>query len=179
MATVDAKYVLAVGDRLSYRIVEDEEPPKSLVVADSGELEVPLLGRVIAAGKTCHVLAEALKSELEKQYYFHATVVIAVDTMARSRGKIYLVGPVRATGPLELPSDEVLTLSKAILRAGGFTEYADQRRVKVTRKSATAPDTNENLTINVEDILEKGKTQSDVPLEAGDLVYIPERMIRF
>ena len=126
MDALDDKHQLAIGDRLSFRIVEDEENPKELVVTDSGELEVPYLGRFPAVGKSCKELAWALKGELEKEYYYQATVIVAVDLMAKSRGKVYLAGAVRLPGPHEIPSDEELTVSKAILRAGGFADFADK-----------------------------------------------------
>lgn len=179
MAALDDKYTLAIGDRLSFRIVEDEEDPKPLVVTDSGDLEVPHLGRFPVVGLTCKELGRALKVELEKEYYYQATVIVAVDFMTKSRGKVYLVGPVRMPGPLDIPSDEVLTLSKAILRAGGFTDYADQRNVKVTRRSPVPGTKDQTFTVNVENILVKGQTGADLPLQAGDLIYVPERMIRF
>lgn len=178
MDALDDKHRLAIGDRLSFRIVEDEEDPKPLFVTDSGDLEVPYLGRFPAVERTCKELARALKAELEKEYYYQATVIVAVDLMARSRGKVYLVGPVRAPGPQEIPSDEVLTLSKAILRAGGFNDFANKHKVKVTRKIAGAG-TEKTFTIDVAEVLEKGRTESDLPLEPGDLIYVPERLIRF
>ncbi len=178
MAALDEKHVLAIGDRLSFRIVEDEEDPRALLVTDSGELEVPHVGRFPAAGKSCKELAMALKAELEKEYYYRATVIIAVDAKARSRGKIYIVGPVRIPGPQEIPSDEVLTVSKAILRAGGFTEFADKKSVKITRKSEVGG-ADQSFTVNVGEILERGRTETDLALRPGDLVYIEERMIRF
>jgi protein involved in polysaccharide export with SLBB domain len=177
MDALDADHTLAIGDRLSFRIVEDEEDPKPLIVTDSGELECPYIGRFPAVGKPCRDLARALKTELEKDYYFQATVIIAVDVMAKSRGKVYLVGPVRAPGPLEVPSDEVFTLSKAILRAGGFTDFADKKSVRVTRKTTNGLE--QVFKVNVADILDKGKTATDMRLEAGDLIVIPERTIRF
>jgi polysaccharide biosynthesis/export protein len=179
MDALDDKYRLAVGDRLSFRIQEDEEDPKPLFVTDSGDLEVPYIGRFPALGKTCKELARALKAELEKEYYYQATVIVAVDIMTKSRGKVYLVGPVRMPGPQEIPSDEVLTLSKAILRAGGFNDYADRRNVKVTRKGTGPAGENRTFLVDVTAILEKGQTDTDLPLEPGDLIYIPERLIRF
>ncbi len=179
MEALDDKHILAIGDRLSFRIEEDQEGPKPLVVADSGELEVPYLGRFPAENKTCKQLARELKTALEKEYYYQATVIIAVDLMAKSRGKVYLVGPVRIPGPQEIPSDEVLTLSKAILRAGGFTDFADKKNVKITRRGALGGSEKQTLLVNVAQILEKGKTEQDVPLQPGDLIYIPERTIRF
>jgi len=179
MDALDDQHKLAIGDRLSFRIVEDEEDPKSLIVTDSGDLEVPYIGRFPAVGKSCKELAYALKAELEKEYYYQATVIVAVDAMTRSRGKVYLVGPVRMPGPQEIPSDEVLTLSKAILRAGGFGDYADKHKVRVTRKGDAAGGQDQTFTVDVAEILEKGKTESDLPLKPGDLIYVPERLIRF
>jgi protein involved in polysaccharide export with SLBB domain len=99
--------------------------------------------------------------------------------MARSRGRVYLVGPVRLPGPQEIPSDEVLTISKAILRAGGFTEFADKKTVKITRKSSETGGQDQTFTVNVGEILERGRTEADLPLQPGDLIYIQERMFRF
>jgi protein involved in polysaccharide export with SLBB domain len=185
MDALDEKHRLAIGDKLSFRILEDlDDPreslePKPLFVTDSGDIEIPYLGRVPAENKTCKQLAGEIKTALEKEYYFQATVILAVDFMTKSRGRVYLVGPVRVPGPQEIPSDEVLTLSKAILRAGGFSDYADKHKVRVTRKGAAAGGQDQVLTVDVGEILEKGKTESDLPLQPGDLIYVPERLIRF
>lgn len=179
MESLDEKYRLAIGDRLSFRIIEDEEDPKPLFVTDSGELEVPYIGRFRGVGKTCRELARALKVELEKEYYHRATVIIAVDLMARSRGKIYFAGAVRVPNPIDMPADETLTVSKAILRAGGFSDFADKRNVKVNRKAATPDGQDKTFKINVEEILEKGKTEFDLPLLPDDLIVVPEKLIRF
>jgi polysaccharide export outer membrane protein len=177
MDALDDKHILAIGDVLSFRIVEDEEERKTLIVTDSGELEVPYIGRFPAENRTCKQLARELKAALEKEYYYQATVIIAVDLMAKSRGRVYLVGPVREPGPQEIPSDEIFTLSKAILRAGGFTDFADRKNVKVTRQEGGAD--KQTFTVDVSQILDKGKTENDLALHPGDLIYIPERMIRF
>ena len=179
MDALDDTYRLAIGDRISFRIEEDEDDPQELTVTDSGDLEVPYIGRFPAAGKTCKELARALKVELEKEYYYRATVIIAVDSMTKSRGIVYLVGAVRAPGPENIPSDEVFTVSKAVLRAGGFTDYADKRNVKITRKGSTPGAADQTLTVDVGEILEKGKIGSDLTLQPGDLIFIPERLVHF
>lgn len=176
---LDDKYHLAIGDQLSFQIIEDEDDPKMLVVTDSGELQVPYVGRFPAAGKTCKELAQDLKVELEKQYYLQATVVVAVDSKPKSRGKVYLAGAVGAPGPQDISGDEEMTLSKAVLRAGGLTPYADGKKVTITRSTGTHRDEDKAFVVNVSRILEKGKTTEDLPLEPGDLIYVPERVIRF
>jgi len=186
MADLDDKHLLAIGDRLSFRIQEDledpQEPldPRPLIVADSGELEVPYIGRVHAENKTCKQLAVEIKQLLEKDYYHQATVLISIDLRAKTRGKVYVHGPVRLPGPQEIPSDEILTLSKAIMRAGGFGDYADRRNVKITRKTpGAAPDKQQTFVVDVGAILDKGKVERDIHLEAGDIILVPERGIRF
>jgi polysaccharide export outer membrane protein len=176
---LDDKYHLAIGDQLSFRILEDEDDPKILPVTDSGDLEVPYVGRYPAAGKTCKQLGQELKTELEKKYYWQATVIIAVDSKPKSRGKIYLAGAIAGPGPQDISGDEVLTVSKAISRAGGLTSYADGKKVRVTRSTGNQPGQEKKIIVNVTKIIEQGKMDEDLPLEPGDLIYVPERMIRF
>ena len=75
------------------------------MVTDSGDVQLPYIGRYPAVGKTCKELALALKTELEKDYYKQATVIVAVDSKPRSRGKIYLTGAIGAPGPQDISSD--------------------------------------------------------------------------
>ena len=170
---------LAIGDRLSFRIAEDEEDPKPLVVTDSGELEVPYIGRVPAVDKTCKQLAAEIKALLEKDYYYEATVTLAVDLMAKTRGRIYLVGAVRGPGPQEILTDETLTLSKAILRSGGFADFADKKNVKITRQTGPRETDKQTFIVNVGQIYDQSKTELDVPLQPGDMILVPDRKIRF
>jgi polysaccharide export outer membrane protein len=179
MDALDDKHTLAIGDVLSFQIMEDEDDPRTIIVTDSGDLEVPYIGRFPAENRTCRQLARELKAALEKEYYYQATVIIAVNTMTKSRGKVYLVGAVRNPGPEDLPSDEVLTSSKAILRAGGFNEFADRKHVKITREDGAGKADKVTLVVDVGQIFDEGKTEKDVPLKSGDLIYIPERLVRF
>jgi protein involved in polysaccharide export with SLBB domain len=185
MDDLDDRHKLGLGDRVSFRIVEDQvdakEPlePRALFVADTGDLEIPYLGRYAAVGKSCKQLAHELKAALEKDYYFKATVIIAVELRAKRFGAVYVVGQVRQTGPVDMPGDEQLTLSKAVLRAGGFTDYADKHHVKVTRKADADNGTGRTFLVDVSEILEEGKTEKDLPLEPGDTIFVTSRLFKF
>jgi len=185
MDALDDKHKLASGDRLSYRVIEDQidtkEPlePKVLFVADTGDLEIPFLGRFPAVGKNCKQLAHEIKAALEKDYYYQATVVIAVELRAKRSGAVYVVGQVRLTGPVDMPGDERLTLSKAVLRAGGFTDYADKRHVKVTRKVDADAGASKTFTVDLNEVLEEGKTDKDLLLEPGDTIFVASRLFKF
>ena len=107
-------------------------------------------------------------------------MIVAVDAKPRSRGKIYLVGAVGAPGPMDISSDETLTLSRAILRAGGLTTFAKGSAVQITRNNGSASEGEKKIIVDVAQILGKsGKIQNDVVLQPGDLIFVPERMFRF
>jgi polysaccharide export outer membrane protein len=178
MEVLDNKRQLAPGDRVSLRIVEDRKPPMELFVTDSGEMEVPLIGRVSAQGKTCKTLASDVKRLLEKDYFYKCTVIIGLDAVSqRSRGTIYLSGQVRGQGAMELSANEQLTVSRAILKSGGFGDYANKRKVKLVRKLPNGGQ--ETRVIDVHAVLEKGDVATDVILQPEDLVIVPERLINF
>src|SRR5437588_3035317 len=94
----DDKYKLRAGDKISLQILEDRDQPKGLLIADSGELDAPYIGRVAAADKTCKQLASELKALLEKEYYYHATVIISLDAANKVYGRIYVTGQVKNQG---------------------------------------------------------------------------------
>jgi protein involved in polysaccharide export with SLBB domain len=177
MESLDERYLLSIGDRVGYRVIEDKDDPRSLLISDLGEIDIPYLGRMKAAGKTCKSLAQEVKTALEAELYNRATVIVAVNQLNPKRGTVYLFGYVRSTGPQPIPSDEVLTLSKAILRAGGFGDFANKKKVTVTRPPAEGKTTPTVFVVNVAEILEKSKLGADIRLEAGDMIYVPGRLI--
>jgi protein involved in polysaccharide export with SLBB domain len=180
MDVLDDTRILGFGDKVSFRVVEDRKDPVSLVVTDSGEMEVPLIGRVHAASRTCKQLAYAIRGPLEKTYFYKATVIIGLDVVSvRSRGRIYVTGQVRTQGPQEIPSDENFTLSKAILRAGGLADFANKKKIKLIRKTGTLSDQTQTTIVNLEDIMDRGQADKDPVLKPDDLVVVPERLINF
>jgi polysaccharide biosynthesis/export protein len=170
---LDNQHKIRPGDKLSFRVAEDREDAKPLVVTDSGEIELPSpFGRFAAAGKTCKVLAQEIKLALEKDYYKRATVHLGIDAMNNVRGKAYVSGQVSKPGPVNIPVDAPLKLSQAILLAGPPTQWAKLSAVKVVRQ--TGRDT-QTMVIDVGAILNGGRLEKDMVLEPDDLVIVPER----
>ena len=180
MDALDDKRKLAIGDRLSFRVVEDKRPPVSMIVTDSGEVDVPFIGRVAAAGKTCKDLAQEIKAPMEKDYFYKATVIVALDfSTEKSAGRVYVTGNVMHAGPLEIPPDENLTVSRAVLRAGGFDQFADRHHVKLIRKSPSSESGTETTVIDVERIIDKGDSKKDPAVQPDDMIVVPKAFINF
>jgi protein involved in polysaccharide export with SLBB domain len=180
-----ANHKLAPHDTLSFCIAEDQmdlrEPnePKTLTVNESGDLEVPYIGFFPVAGKTPQEAAAEIKRELEKKYYYTATVVISVDLTTKTRGSCYVSGQVRLTGAVDLPGEETITVSKAVVRAGGFTDYADKRHVRLTRRTREGKQTSKTITIDLTKVIEHGKTDADLTVEPGDSIFVPSKLFSF
>ncbi|HWB61407.1 MAG TPA: polysaccharide biosynthesis/export family protein [Chthoniobacteraceae bacterium] len=178
MDVLDDHRKLVAGDRLSYRVLQEQLAPQAIVVSDSGEAEVPLIGRVPAQGRTCKELAFAIKQDLEKDYFYHATVIIGLDTASsKSRGRVFLTGQVRTQGAMEIPVTGNFTLSKAIMQAGGFGDFANEKKVKVLR-TQTDGKTAQTYVVDVGEIL-KGNVDKDMVLQPDDVIIVPERAVTF
>lgn len=175
MSVLDDKKRLGPNDYVSFRVVEDRDnDSQRLRVNDNGELEVPYVGLVPASGRTCREVAYSVKAALEKEYYWpgHATVIIAVDRISeKARGKIYVYGAVKQQGPQEIPADETYTVSKAIIRAGGFGDFANKRKVKLTRRNG------QSFIIDLKRVIEEGRTDEDLLLQPDDQINVPQRLI--
>ena len=169
---IDPNHKLGRGDELSYRVVEDREPDKvaQLYVSDDGDLELPLGGRIKAAGKTTDQLRSDIKSMLEREYYYHATVIMGLNRVAprASRGRVYVTGAVRTVGFVELPVDTVLTASQAIYQMGGPVDFSNLKRTVVLRRGGPP----KGIPVNVLAI-EKGQFDKDVVLQPDDHVIVP------
>jgi protein involved in polysaccharide export with SLBB domain len=175
----DDKYKLRGGDKISFQIVEDHDAPKSLVLTDAGEVDMPYIGRISAVDKTCKQLADELKAQLEKEYYYRATVIVALDAANHVLGRIYIWGQVRSQVPLELTVNEHLTVGTAILRAGGFGDFANKKRVKLIRGGGPNDTAKQTIELNMAEVLDDGKVEKDVPVQPNDFIIVPSRLINF
>ena len=174
---IDLNHKLGNGDQLSFAVVEDRgEPPQQLAVNASGDVLVPNIGLVPAAGKTVAQFSAEVKARLERDYYYHATVMMGLASAAarQSRGRVYVTGAVHMIGAVDLPVDEKLTVSKAVIKAGGAKDVADLRRVRVMNKDGV----DRGIKVDLKDIM-TGRSKSDVTLEPGDTVVVPSRAVIF
>jgi len=94
-------------------------------------------------------------------------------------GRVYVWGQVRNQGPIEIPANETFTAGKAILRAGGFGDFANKKKVKVIRNAAPEDGGKQDILVNMEEVLEEGKTDKDVTLKPDDFIIVPARLINW
>lgn len=194
MASLDDKILLEPGDTISFRVIEDRDQAIPLPVADTGEVNFPYINRVKVEGKTCHQVAMEVKKLLEVDYYKRATVIVGLDIMvgkdkAPAKDMAWVVGEVRQVGPFELVKAQPMTVSQIILRAGGFGDFADQRKIKVLHRSSKASDTDNNHLLDSDNVKDAqiidvksvfdGKSTVDPVVKPGDYIIVPKQIIHF
>ena len=164
---VDPNRRLAVGDVVSFEIIEDRDPAVLRKVSATGDLDIAPFGRVRVSGKTTDQAEAAIKAFLEKDFYWTATPRIALDTVnpVAVLRKVLISGEVRSPGPLEIAGGERLTLSEAILRAGNFTQWAKKEKVKLSRGGS-------QQIYDVRKITSEGRVDNDPVLQDGDRIHV-------
>lgn len=155
---------LAVGDRFEVRVFNEEDIGGAFQVQEDGTIDFPLIGRVVVLGNTQAELAALLEAKLAEGYLRdpHVTVILT----ARENLEVSVLGEVAQPG--SFPYVEKLTLVQAISNAGGLTELAQLRRVKLTRKGPRGVATYE---VSVKAITE-GRAE-DILLQPGDIIFVP------
>ena len=175
MDMLDDSYRFKVGDQIIYRVVEDQDQEVRRIVMDTGEVTLPYLGKVMARGLTAKEIALNIKPLLEKEYYKNATVLLTLDTQRKFRGKAYIFGAVSQPGAIQIPTDEVLTVSKAILKVGGFAPSADRTAVRVERNTEEGK---KSLIINMAEVIDGGDSEQDITIEPNDFIVIANQASR-
>lgn len=119
---------LRPGDSLSVSLLGIPEPLVSTVQIDEeGFIRLQYIGAVTAAGLTAAELSDRIRADyIAKNFY--TTLEVSVNVTERY---VYIGGEVQRPG--RIPWSPDLTLAKAVQSAGGFTLYAKENKVNLTR----------------------------------------------
>lgn len=166
---VVADMSLGPGDVIVIDVFNEKElAEKTFQVAQDGTIDYPLIERLTVAGLNPEAVADVIALKLiDGGFLKNPQVSVLVEEYNSKR--IHVLGEVKKPGTFSY--EENMNLVQAITLAGGFTPLAKETRVSVTRKV----DGKEIVfVVDVQKIV-KNKS-SNVPLQAGDIVYIPERV---
>ena len=99
-------------------------------VGDEGRVKIPYIGEIQAQGITTTQLARTIEKELvAKKIFTRPTAVINLQAQSRF---VTIGGEVRA--PNTVPWSPELTLSMALKRVGGVSEWGSTKKIKITRE---------------------------------------------
>lgn len=155
-----------------------EAKTMEVLVDQNGNITLPYLLQDAVA---CDGLTlDALKQKLTKAYSTYIrTPQVAVTfgpydlrTGVSPWGTVTVMGEVAMPGPVNMPATMDLTVTKVLQLAGGIKPFADKTRIKVSRLDKSGKVT--RTRIDLREIGEDGKSEKDIVLKAGDVIYVPE-----
>ncbi|MGQ3672426.1 polysaccharide biosynthesis/export family protein [Xanthobacter sp. TB0136] len=160
-------YRIGPGDKLQVKYFITREMDEGLIVGPDGTIAPRAIGQMQVDGMSLPALEKYIRRESRKELV-DQKVVVALEEAASP--KIYVGGMVVNPAVYKLDSNGISVL-QGIMMAGGISETGRTTQVAVIRRG---PDNLPMLrVVDVKEIIEKGYSDSDVPLMSGDVVFVP------
>ncbi len=167
------EYKIGVGDQLRINVWKNEELSSEVPVRPDGKISLPLVGDINAQGLSALQLSANITTSLKAFIRSPQVNIIVLDA-----GSVDYLLRVRVTGavstPRSIPHRDGMTVLDLVLEAGGPTEFASANRAKLFRKVNGEVKT---YPIRLNDILKKGRLQTNYTLAPSDIVIVPERLL--
>ena len=163
-------YHLQPGDLLEIQVFMEDDMERTLRVSGGGSVTFPLVGNVSVAGYTVAEAEERLADAL-KTYLKNPQVSILIKEYGNKT--VYVLGQVSKPAAIQIPPEKELTVLEAITSVGGFTDVAATSKVRVLRMEGGRQ---KALDVDVTQITKQGNKAMDIPLQPGDVVFVPQSM---
>ncbi len=152
-----AAYRLRPGDMVVIMLRAVQSEQIETTVDENGDIKLPFIGAVRAAGCTASELENRIQSRyIDGKIYRYLTVHVHVPTRS-----YFVRGEVRNPGRFPLAGS--VTVLQAIAAAGGYTDFADISDIRLTRGDRT-------FRLNGRDI--ERNPEKDIEVEAGDTIVV-------
>jgi len=158
---LEADYRIGTDDVLEISVWDQKEFDQVVFVRPDGKISLPLVGEVLAGGRTVSELGQTL-AQMYGRTVKDARVMVGVKEI-RSRS-IFFLGGVARPGPLQLTQDR--TLLQAISAAGGLVPAADLESAFVLRGNKAIP-------VDFAKLIKRGDISHNLKLEPGDTIVVP------
>ena len=164
----EEEYFISPNDTLKIEVYPDSELSRGVTVGKDGIVKLPLLGELKVEGLSVLDLEKKLTKLLAKDYLVNPQVEIRVEQFHTL--SVSVLGEVKSPGSYKLQSDEGgTTLLEAIAMAGGFTEVANIKKIKIIRMEDKQKKV---YKINAENII-KGE-KKDIRLKPNDVIVVEQ-----
>jgi polysaccharide export outer membrane protein len=158
-------YIIGPEDVLYIYVWKEDNLSRSVPVRMDGMISIPLVDDIKAAGMTPLQLKELLLAKLRE--YVETPDVTVIVTEANSY-RVFVQGEVKTPGVYKLRSET--TLVQLIIMAGGFTDWANQKKITIMRKEGGK---DSRIVVNYKKIVDGDEGAKDVILKSGDIIIIP------
>jgi len=158
-------YVFGSEDLIEVMVWKNSDLSRIVFVRPDGKISLPLIGDIQAAGLTPTELKTSIRVLLRR---YKKTPEVSVIVKEINSLSVFLVGELIRPGKVQLRSET--TLLQAITLAGGFTEFANRKKIILLRKENGRE---RRFKINYNDILSGIRPEGNVVLRRGDTILVP------
>jgi polysaccharide export outer membrane protein len=159
-------------DLLKLQVFQEPDLDRELRVSQDNTVVVPLIGVVSVSGLSVRETELMIADLYRKDYLVNPQINITV--VEYSPRSVNVFGAVNQPGSVVFPPERELTLLDAIARSGGFSRLANRSKVSLTRTQPNGETV--NYVINADQLV-GGDSDNRVPVQNGDVIYIPERVL--
>jgi polysaccharide biosynthesis/export protein len=159
-------YLIGAEDILAINIWHEPEISRAVPVRPDGKISLPLVGDVQASGLTPDQLQASLTDGLRK-YLSNPEVTVIVQEAKSHRFNI--VGEVTKPGSYVL--GDSLTVLDAIALAGGFREFAHEKKIYVLRTQSDG--SKRRISFNYKQVIKGFNVSQNIVLQSRDTVVVP------
>ena len=159
------QYIIGPEDVLYIHVWKEEALTRTIPVRTDGKISLPLIQEVKAGGLTPLQLKEVLTRKFKE---FIENPIVSVTVTEVNSYKVYVIGQVKNPGVHRLRSET--TVTQIIVVAGGFTDWANPKKILVIRKENGKE---KRITVNYKRIMAGKDLDSNIILKAGDTVVVP------
>jgi len=167
----EPQYRLGDGDVVSVNVWKNDDLSVRVPVRPDGYISVPLVGDVLAGGKTPSEIARDTEVKLQ-QFIRTPRVSIIVEELnsAEFQNRVRVVGGVAQ--PRSMSHRNGMTVLDLVLEAGGLNEFASAESAKLYRTVDGVPQV---YPVYLDSILKSGVLDTNYTLAPGDVISVPER----
>ena len=168
-----AEYRIGTGDQLAINVWRNPDLSSGVPVRPDGNISLPLVGDVKAAGLTTNELKAVVTNAFSEYIKSpQVTVVVTAATSADYLMRVRVTGAVN--NPITVTYQDGMTVLDIILEAGGPTDFASLNNTKLYRKVG---DEVKVYKIRLNDIINKGKLETNYKLAPTDIITVPEKVL--
>jgi polysaccharide biosynthesis/export protein len=158
-------YITGPGDVLPVVFWRDKDMSADVLVRPDGNITLPLLNDVAAAGLTPPQLRDRILTEARRYLEDPTPTVVVKEIHSR---QVYITGQVEKPGPYSISGPT--SVLQLIAMAGGLKEYTDGKNILVTR---TENGLQAAYTFDYQDLLKRKNFRQNIELKPGDTVVVP------
>jgi polysaccharide biosynthesis/export protein len=167
------EYIIGPLDQITIFVWRNPELGAKVQVRPDGRITTPLITDMPAAGKTATMLQQDIKLQLSQYINDPIVSVIVNEFAATNNQQVRIVGATEK--PASIPYRANMTLLDAMIAVGGLSEYAAGNKARLVRINK-ATGRSQEYSLRIGDLLKRGDSKSNVLLQPGDVIIIPESM---